>query len=210
MITNDIPAVPQFLMRETDRHALQAMATHKADRQANNRACPEEKRSVQAPSPAPDIASTDLLAPLSVEAPIETNEGAAPRIALSSMARAVSPASGYSVEDLRLFRALTGYRLDTHTPIWRAVDDNGNRASIADRLFTTLAEEAFRFADRQRNLGDRERKDLTVDDLAMTLPSIRRAATSIGSRGLSAFARLEQVITRFKEETGAETSTSLR
>jgi hypothetical protein len=112
---------------------------------------------------------------------------------------AASSASGYSTGDLALFKRLTGYNLDTRSAIWRAIDDEGNRVAIIDRLFTTLSEEAFRFADRQRRTGAFPDKDLTADTLALTLPPIRRAAAAVGSRGLSAFDRLEAAIAGLKD-----------
>lgn len=174
VITNDIPAVPQFLMRETDHHVLQAMAADTADKQDADPAGQNGEDGTAVPSPAVDLSASG------------------------------SSTGGYSIEDLVLFRKLTGYRLDTRSPIWRAVDDDGNRVSTADRLFTTLAEEAFRFADRQRRLGGDARRDMTIDDLVLALPSIRRAANSIGSKGLIAFERLEAAILGMKEQFEAE------
>lgn len=125
---------------------------------------------------------------------------------------------GYSTADLLLFRTVTGYRLDTTSAIRRAVDDSGQRVPIADRLKTTLAEEAFRIADRNRRSAASpksaaeqvrpERGDLTIDDLVMTLPMIRRAAASIGARGLSAFEQLEQAVMRRKDEAMSEALSS--
>lgn len=206
MITNDIPAIPQFLMRETDHHVLQAMATDEADRPAPGHPRPDHESPETASPPTLDLASVDLLAPDAVEASERPVEVAAtpPRLSLNALTASATSGSGYSIEDLKLFRFLTGYRLDTRAPIWRAVDDEGNRVPITDRLFTTLAEEAFRFADRQRQLSGHSRADLTIADLVLTLSSIRRAANSIGSRGLSAFERLEAAITDFKEKTSAE------
>jgi hypothetical protein len=113
---------------------------------------------------------------------------------------AAPSASGYSTGDLALFKRLTGYTLDTRSAIWRAIDDEGNRVGIIDRLFTTLSEEAFRFADRQRRTGAFPDKDLTAETLALTLPPIRRAAAAVGSRGLSAFERLEAAIAGLKDQ----------
>ncbi len=201
MITNDIPAVPRFLMRETDHHVLQAMVTDELDRRASDIACLDDANDAASPLPMVDLSSVDLFVPETTEVSDMRHEAVSPVIAVNAMAAA--SASGYSTSDLILFRTLTGYRLDTHAPIWRAVDDDGNRVSTADRLFTTLAEEAFRFADRQRRVSGSAQRDLAIEDLALTLSSIRRAASSIGSRGLTAFERLETAIMRAKEETGA-------
>jgi hypothetical protein len=100
----------------------------------------------------------------------------------------------YSVADLSLFQALTGYRLAARETIWVVVDEDGKRAPFADRLFTTLAEEAFRFADRRRQAGDFPDDDLTLGDLASALGPLQRIAAEIGSRGVSAFRRLEAVL----------------
>jgi len=202
VITNDIPAVPQFLMRETDHHILQAMVTDELDRRASDIACSDDANDTATPSPALDLSSVDLFVPDTTEVSDTLDKASPPPIALNATAAAST--SGYSTSELILFRTLTGYRLDTHTPIWRAVDDNGNRVSTADRLFTTLAEEAFRFADRQRRLDGSAQGNLAIEDLALTLSSIRRAASSIGSRGLIAFERLETAIMRVKEETSAQ------
>ncbi len=190
-------------MRETGHPALPA--ADEAGQQVAGPLYPDDEGGAVAPSPAFDISSRDPAAPEGIELPGTREDAASPRIALSSMATSAASASGYSIEDLALFRMLTGYRLDTRTPIWRAVDSEGNRVSAADRLFTTLAEEAFRFADRQRRLGGQEQRDLTIDDLVLTLSSIRRAANSIGSRGQIAFERLETAIVGFRDGIRAET-----
>lgn len=203
MITNDIPAVPQFLMRETDHHILQAMVTDELDRRASDIACLDDANDTATPLSALDLSSVDLFVPDTTEVSDTTDKAGSPPIALN--ATAAASGSGYSTSELILFRTLTGYRLDTQTPIWRAVDDNGNRVSTADRLFTTLAEEAFRFADRQRRLDGSAQRNLAIEDLALTLSAIRRAASSIGSRGLIAFERLETAIMRVKEENSAHT-----
>jgi len=100
----------------------------------------------------------------------------------------------YSDADLALFHELTGYRLMALETIWVVVDDEGKRAPFADRLFTTLAEEAFRFADRRRRSGSFPNEDLTLDDLMGALGPLQRIAAEIGSRGVSAFRRLEAVL----------------
>jgi hypothetical protein len=106
------------------------------------------------------------------------------------------PVRFYTIGDLALFERLTGYRLVMQGRVLRAVDQAGNRATADDRLFTVLAEEAFQLADRQRRSGSTPDADLTVDDLAGTFGSIRRAAAAIGARGLLAFERLETVVAR--------------
>lgn len=119
-------------------------------------------------------------------------EPVAPQIEIKvETAEIMGPSKAYSISDLALFRALTGYRLGLFGVIVRAVDDEGKRVAIADRLFTTLAEEAFRVADMTRRNGRSPETDLTPGDVAETLPVIRRAAGAIGSRGLAAFDRLE-------------------
>ncbi len=117
----------------------------------------------------------------------------------AATAAPLAASCGYSATDLRLFRTLTGYHLDTRSAVLRAIDDKGQRASIIDRLFTTLAEEAFRFADRQRRTGMLPDGDLTPADLASALAPIRRAAAAVGSRGLGAFERLEAAIARLAD-----------
>ncbi|WP_162939476.1 hypothetical protein [Neorhizobium sp. NCHU2750] len=161
----------------------------------------------------PPSASVDPTPAIAAEPAVARSPG---RIDLSAGAST----GGYSLSDLNLFSALTGYRLDMQREIWRAVDIEGRRTPIADRLFTTLAEEAFRLADRQRRgglsayrhpasgrppagtSGNRTgpERHLTIDDLAMVLPSIRRAAATIGPRGVSAFERLEAITLRMKSE----------
>ncbi len=211
MTTNDIPAVPQFLMRETDHHVLQAMAAdgetqRPAEEARPDGSCPERDDGDPAPSPSRDLASVDLFASDKAETPGTADQAAAPYIA--PVAAAITP-NGYSINDLLLFRTLTGYRLDTRAAIWRAVDSDGNRVSTTDRLFTTLTEEAFRLADRQRRPGEQDKQDLTIDDLVLTLSSIRRAANSIGTRGVIAFERLEATVLGFRERTRREASSVL-
>lgn len=146
---------------------------------------------------APPSSSTDLPPPVpSVSAPTPSSSPVTNRLDLSAGASM----DGYSTADLDLFSSLTGYRLDMRQAIWRAVDINGRRTPIADRLFTTLAEEAFRLANRQRRRCMTKARDLTIDDLAAVLPSIRRAAATIGLRGMSAFERLEAIILRITSE----------
>ncbi|SFB04040.1 hypothetical protein SAMN03159496_01471 [Rhizobium sp. NFR07] len=132
--------------------------------------------------------------------PSHPSPPAAPTPSPSPFVGAASAASAnlYSATDVALFRALTGYHLDIRTSMPRAMDDSGNRASARDRLFTTLAEEAFKLADRQRRMRSLPDGDLTADDLVLSLDPIRRAAAAIGSRGLAAFETLEAAVARLK------------
>lgn len=100
----------------------------------------------------------------------------------------------YSAADLALFHALTGYRLAVREAMCVVIDDEGKRVPFADRLFATLAEEAFRLADRHRRAGDFPEDDLTLGDLKDTLGPLQRVASGIGSRGVTAFRRLEEVL----------------
>lgn len=190
-------------MRETDHHVLQAMVADKTGEEAAARPLPDDKDDTGAASI--DLSSVDLFASQDVAAPGKAKEAALSPLSPGVLTASGASASGYSIQDLVLFRALTGYRFETRTPIWRAVDNDGNRVPTSDRLFTTLAEEAFRFADRQRRLGGQTNADLTLDDLAMTLSSIRRAANAIGARGQIAFERLETAILGAREKARAET-----
>ncbi len=119
-------------------------------------------------------------------------DAARPDVQLSTIA---SVEKSYSDADFALFQALTGYRLAALDTMWVVVDDDGKRAPFADRLFTTLAEEAFRFADRRRRAGTSPDDDLTLGDLLATLGPLQRVASEIGSRGVIAFQRLEAAFT---------------
>lgn len=247
MSTNDIPAIPPFLMQRADTDYIHARAVDRPDiisgpaRHTDKAQKPEETVAAGEfePGRIDPAAATAPTAPLAeaatdpaadhppVSAPIESpcpavKVAAAPIIVIDGLACAAH--GGCSPGDLDLFRALTGYRLDTRSSTWRAVNDEGQRVSIADRLFATLAEEAFRFADRQRRSGTLSSPrsgtrsgtrwrtpsdtpaddggspgDLTTDDLTLALVPIRRAAASIGARGLSAFERLERAILRLRD-----------
>jgi hypothetical protein len=195
--SNDIPPVPQFLLRDAD-HAPAIAAGADQD---------DENGEGETVSPSLDLSQIDLLAETQIfGAPAEASPSIPPSppallpvsILSPSMAEASASASRYSATDVALFRALTGYHLDVRTSMPRAMDDSGNRASTKDRLFTTLAEEAFRLADRQRHLSTRPDGDLTIDDLAISLTPMRRAAAAIGSRGLAAFETLEAAVARLK------------
>jgi hypothetical protein len=198
--SNDIPPVPQFLLRDAD-HAFVSDVLAKSDQN-------DDGREGEAAAPLLDLSGLDLLAPPQVE-PFDqpaldaSAAGLAPPAPLPVPApitgeaeNSAPPGHGYSATDAALFRSLTGYHLDARARLPRAMDDAGNRASIPDRLFTTLAEETFKLADRQRRLGACADRDLTIDDLAASLASVRRAAAAIGSRGLIAFETLEAAMAR--------------
>lgn len=152
--------------------------------------------------PVADLSSINLFAN-EATGTIAEPSAVSPPAARPSASGSIVLKSAYSLNDLALFRSITGYKLDSHAPIWRAIDDQGNRVPIADRIFTTLAEEAFRLADRQHRSAPRP--DLTIDDLLMVLISIRRAAVLIGSRGMAAFERLEERVQAQKSATVGET-----
>ncbi|MBW6421159.1 hypothetical protein KX729_06865 [Rhizobium sp. XQZ8] len=120
----------------------------------------------------------------------ETWKNAAPEVRISAM-EAEKP---YSEADLALFHELTGYRLAMLDTMWIVVDDDGKRAAFADRLFTALVEEAFRFADRRRRAGEAPRHDLTMEDLATALDPLQRVTSQIGWRGINAFRRFEALL----------------
>ncbi len=199
MSSTDIPAVPQFLLRDTDHHILQAMAGK--DRTSKQTDSPEGEEASALP-PVADLSSINLFAHETTGMIAEPSEVPSPMPSPSPSVSTI-PKSAYSLNDLVLFRSITGYRLDNSAPIWRAVDDQGSRVPTTDRIFTTLAEEAFRLADRQHR--STPRPDLTIDDLMMVLISIRRAAVLIGSRGVAAFERLEERVQAQKSGTVGET-----
>jgi hypothetical protein len=194
--SNDIPPVPQLLLRSADRHHVQITMTDMpdADQTADEGAVA---------SPSFDLSEVDLLAERPAEVLAESADIVPPPPDFSADVLR-SPARGYSATDLVLFKALTGYNLDTRASMPRAIDDGGNRARIMDRLFTTLAEEAFGLADRRRRTGSCPNGDLTVEDLSVTLGPMRRVAAAIGSRGLIAFDTLEAAVTRLKTSATAE------
>jgi len=197
--SNEIPAVPQFLLRDNDHHVLRAMAGRD---QASTRTDSSHDGEAAAPIAVTDLSSINLFANEATGTIAEPSETSPPS-ARPSASGAIALKSAYSLNDLALFRSITGYKLDSRAPIWRAIDDQGNRVPIADRIFTTLAEEAFRLADRQHRSV--QRPDLTLDDLTMVLTSIRRAATQIGTRGLAAFERLEERVQAQRSGTVGET-----
>lgn len=205
MSSNDIPPVPQFLLRDAD-HMPAIVAGADQD---------DDSREGETVSPSLSLSHIDLLAETQIfgdpvdDSPSVPSPAAHPSPPLpppaptpipSPFVGAASPASAnlYSATDVALFRALTGYHLDIRTSMPRAMDDSGNRASARDRLFTTLAEEAFKLADRQRRMRSLPDGDLTADDLVLSLDPIRRAAAAIGSRGLTAFETLEAAVARLK------------
>jgi hypothetical protein len=114
---------------------------------------------------------------------------------------AFGPDQPYSDGDLAFFHRLTGYRLASRGTLWVVVDDEGNRAAVMDRIFTTLAEEAFRLADRSRRAIQVPPDDLTTDHLVGVLGLVQRAAATIGSRGTQAFNRLEDALSAAKNPT---------
>jgi hypothetical protein len=190
--SNDIPPVPQFLLRDADH--VPALA---AGADQNN-----DDREGETVSPSLDLSDIDLLAaaegveePAEVGSPADTLPPAPTPIPIPSP---TVTGNGYSATDLALFRALTGYHLDIRTNMPRAMDDSGARSAAKDRLFTTLAEEAFKLADRERRMRTYPDGDLTVDDLAVSLTPVRRGAAAIGSRGLAAFETLEAALARLK------------
>jgi hypothetical protein len=199
--SNDIPPVPQFLLRDAD-HAPAIAAGADQD---------DENREGETVSPSLDLSQIDLLAETQIFGdPTEGGPSAtatspappSPVSVLSPFMAAASPPSSsanrYSATDVALFRALTGYHLDVRSSMPRAIDDSGNRASVRDRLFTTLAEEVFKLADRQRHMSSRPEGDLTVDDLTISLAPVRRGAAAIGARGLAAFETLEAALAQLK------------
>lgn len=114
-----------------------------------------------------------------------------------------NPDRPYSIADLLLFERLTGYRLVARRQLWRSVDRDGNRSMAGDRLFTVLAEEAFRLADRQRRSGRQPHADLTVSDISVALGAMRTIASHLGERGMEATHRLEAVLTAALDKRAA-------
>lgn len=197
--STEIPAVPQFLLRDTDHHVLQAMAGRDQTSTQTNSSQDEEAAALP---PAKDLSSINLFANEATGTTAEPGE-VSPLAARPSASGSIILKSAYSLNDLALFNSITGYRLDSRAPIWRAIDDQGNRVPIADRIFTTLAEEAFRLADRQHHCTPRP--DLTIEDLMMVMTSIRRASVMIGSRGVAAFERLEERVKTLKHGAVGDT-----
>jgi hypothetical protein len=225
--SNDFSVIPPFLLQRADPDYTPAGAAEKDDISAPDRG--GDIFEAQHGLIPPGEFDLDDVVTGSRQATTDAELGAhAGRIELSHPAVAPTPVApvikiaspaaledadiaqgSYSPRDLWLFRTLTGYRLDMRKPIWHAVDDEGRRAAIKDRLFTTLAEEAFRLADRRRRSdagspGTTAYEDLTIDDLVQVLPSIRRAAASVGLRGASALQRLEQAILSANNRAGDE------
>lgn len=199
MSSTEIPAIPQFLLRDNDHYVLQAMAGR--DR-TSTRVDDLQDGDAPATPPVTDLSSINLFAQETSETTADPGGVSVPGSSLSASG-AVAVKSAYSLNDLALFRRITGYKLDSCAPIWRAIDDRGSRVPVADRIFTTLAEEAFRLADRQRHSASRP--DLTIEDLMTVMISIRRAAIPIGSRGMAAFERLEERIQTLKGSVVGET-----
>lgn len=123
MSSTEIPAVPQFLLRDTDHHVLQAMAGR--DQTSTQTHSSQDEEAAALP-PAKDLSSINLFANEATGTTAEPGE-VSPPAARPSASGSIILKSAYSLNDLALFNSITGYM----TSIRRASVMIGSRGVAA-------------------------------------------------------------------------------